>query len=62
MSPGRPWRERLTAWAPILLLAPSLGASLIYVFGFTLWTCWISVSSSTLLPPETASAGNVTEA
>ena len=46
----RPWRERLAAWTPMLLLAPSLGASLIYVFGFTLWTCWISVSSSTLLP------------
>ena len=46
----RVWRERLAAWTPMLLLAPSLGASLIYVFGFTLWTCWISVSSSSLLP------------
>jgi glucose/mannose transport system permease protein len=45
-----PWRERLAAWTPILILAPSLCASLIYVFGFTLWTFWISVSSSTLMP------------
>jgi glucose/mannose transport system permease protein len=44
------WRERVAAWGPILLLAPSLLASFIYVFGFTLWTFWISVSSSTLLP------------
>src|SRR5579864_5839319 len=49
-SPSTPWRERLAAWTPILLLAPSLAASLIYVFGFTLWTLWISLSSSTLLP------------
>ena len=38
------------SWTPVLLIAPSLGASLIYVFGFTLWTLWISLSSSTLLP------------
>jgi glucose/mannose transport system permease protein len=48
--PPAPWRERLASWTPFLLLAPSLGASLIYVFGFTLWTFWISLSSSTLLP------------
>jgi glucose/mannose transport system permease protein len=45
-----PRRERFAAWAPILVLAPSICASLIYVFGFTIWTFWISVSSSTLLP------------
>jgi len=49
-SLGSSFRERLGAWTPILLLAPSLLASLVYVFGFTLWTFWISVSSSTLLP------------
>jgi glucose/mannose transport system permease protein len=49
-APKPPWRERLAASAPILLLAPSLCASLLYVFGFTIWTFWISISSSTLLP------------
>jgi glucose/mannose transport system permease protein len=49
-SPATPWRQQLAAWTPVLLVAPSLGASLIYVFGFTLWTLWISLSSSTLLP------------
>jgi glucose/mannose transport system permease protein len=49
-APAVPWRQRLASWTPVLLIAPSLGASFIYVFGFTLWTLWISLSSSTLLP------------
>jgi len=49
--PARPsWRARLGAWTPFLVLAPSLAASFVYVFVFTFWTLYISLSNSTLLP------------
>jgi glucose/mannose transport system permease protein len=40
----------LTAIMPQLVLAPSLLASFIYVFVFSGWTIWISLSNSTILP------------
>jgi glucose/mannose transport system permease protein len=43
-------RERLSEWLPIAVLAPSLVASFIYVFVFTIWTLYISLSDSSLLP------------
>ena len=43
-------REKLGAWTPRLAIAPGVIASLVYVFGFTLWTLYISVSNSTMLP------------
>ena len=48
----KPARERspLAAWAPRLIIAPSAIASFVYVFGFSLWTLYISMSNSTLLP------------
>lgn len=45
-----PARQRLWNWVPILVLAPSFAASFIYVVVFTLWTLYISLSNSTLLP------------
>ena len=48
--PTPPLRERLARLVPILVLAPSLVASFIYVFVFTGWTLYISLSNSTLLP------------
>jgi glucose/mannose transport system permease protein len=47
------WRESLAKWTPFLVLAPSLIASFIYVFVFTAWTLYISLSNSTLLPTYT---------
>lgn len=47
---ARPWRERLGTMVPILVLAPSIAASFIYVFVFTFWTLYISLSNSSLLP------------
>lgn len=47
---ARPWRERLGTMVPILVLAPSMAASFVYVFVFTLWTFYISLSNSSLLP------------
>ena len=49
-SERRPWREVLAGWTPILVIAPSLLASFVYVFVFTGWTLYISVSNSSLLP------------
>ncbi|MGX8012922.1 carbohydrate ABC transporter permease [Mesorhizobium sp. ORM8.1] len=47
---ARPWRERLGSAMPLLVLGPSLVASFVYVFVFTGWTLYISVSNSSLLP------------
>ncbi len=40
----------LATWTPRLVIAPSALASFVYVFVFTLWTLYISLSNSTLLP------------
>jgi glucose/mannose transport system permease protein len=47
---SRPWRERLGTWLPIAVLAPSLLATFVYVFVFTGWTLYISLSNSSLMP------------
>jgi glucose/mannose transport system permease protein len=44
------WRERLGKVLPIVVLAPSMAASFLYVFVFTAWTLYISMSNSSLLP------------
>jgi glucose/mannose transport system permease protein len=44
------WRAWMADRLPLFLLAPSLFASFIYVFGFTIWTFYISLSDSTQLP------------
>jgi glucose/mannose transport system permease protein len=49
-KPHSPLRERLSTILPQLVLAPSLVATLVYVFLFCAWTIWISVSNSSLLP------------
>lgn len=45
-----PFRERLSTFLPQLILAPSLVATLVYVFVFCAWTIWVSVSNSSDLP------------
>ena len=42
--------DPLAAWMPRLVIAPSAIASFVYVFIFTLWTLYLSVSNSTMLP------------
>ncbi|TJV06081.1 MAG: sugar ABC transporter permease [Mesorhizobium sp.] len=49
-APARPWRQRLGSAMPLLVLGPSLVASFVYVFVFTGWTLYISLSNSSLLP------------
>jgi len=42
--------EKLKKWGPVFVIAPSIIASFIYVFVFSGWTLYISLSDSTLLP------------
>ena len=43
-------RAGLASWTPHLVIAPSAIASFVYVFVFTAWTLYVSMSNSTLLP------------
>src|SRR5579862_5148173 len=43
-------RETFQAWLPKLVLAPSLAAVLLFVYGFILFTIYLSTTSSSLLP------------
>ena len=43
-------RAGLASWTPRLVIAPSAIASFVYVFVFTAWTLYVSMSNSTLLP------------
>jgi glucose/mannose transport system permease protein len=49
-QPSRPGRDVLGDWTARLVIAPSVLAALVYAFGFTLWTLYISLSNSTMLP------------
>lgn len=42
---------------PKLVLAPTFLAALIFIYGFILWTAWISMTQSTLLPNYKIAAG-----
>ncbi len=44
------WSDRLENLLPKLVLAPTTAACLIFVYGFILWTAWISFTRSRLLP------------
>lgn len=46
----RGWSGTLEAWLPKLVVAPSFIASLVFVYGFILWTAWLSFTKSKLLP------------
>ncbi|MEM9602581.1 MAG: sugar ABC transporter permease [Pseudomonadota bacterium] len=43
-------RERLQGWMPKLVLAPSFALILFFVYGFILYTGYLSVSDSKMLP------------
>jgi len=53
-----PWWRWLLEHTPQLVLVPTVIATLTYVIIFSLWTLWISVSTSTLLPELTYSGFN----
>jgi glucose/mannose transport system permease protein len=50
---GPSWRQRLAAATPFIVLVPSVVATLIYVFIFTGWTIYISLSKSAMFPVAT---------
>jgi glucose/mannose transport system permease protein len=43
-------RAALDRWMPRLALAPTALIAAIFLYGFAIWTGWISLTSSTLLP------------
>ncbi|HUL63582.1 MAG TPA: sugar ABC transporter permease [Burkholderiaceae bacterium] len=45
--------EWISRHTPKIVLAPSIAASFVYVFVFCVWTVWVSLSNSTLLPDFT---------
>jgi glucose/mannose transport system permease protein len=47
---GTSWGRWLIQRTPQLVLVPTMIATMTYVVVFSLWTLWISVSNSTLLP------------
>ncbi len=47
---NRGWGGTLEAWLPKLVVAPSFIASLVFVYGFILWTAWLSFTKSKMLP------------
>ncbi|MEV8467451.1 sugar ABC transporter permease [Fluviibacterium sp. DFM31] len=49
------WQRRLADLTPQLVLIPTLVVAIGYVVGFSLWTFWLSLSTSTLLPDATFS-------
>lgn len=48
-----PLQRRLAEMTPQIVLIPTIILALGYVVGFSLWTIWISLSTSTLLPDPT---------
>lgn len=50
---SRPWQNRIIELTPQIVLIPTIILALGYVVGFSLWTIWISLSTSTLLPDPT---------
>jgi glucose/mannose transport system permease protein len=49
-APNRSAIRRLGRFTPQFVLVPSLAATLVYVVIFALWSMWIALSNSTLLP------------
>ena len=56
-SPSKGFFDYLEDGIPKLVLAPTFLAALIFIYGFILWTAWISMTQSGLLPNYKISAG-----
>ena len=50
VKPIRKFSDFLENFLPKMVLAPTFLASLVFVYGFVLWTAWISFTKSRLLP------------
>jgi len=49
-QPGKRFADYIQAALPKVVLSPTLVAALIFVYGFILWTAWLSFTESRLLP------------
>jgi len=49
-QPGKRLADYIQAALPKVVLSPTLVAALIFVYGFILWTAWLSFTESRLLP------------
>jgi glucose/mannose transport system permease protein len=47
---GRRFPDRLQLWLPRIVLSPTVLAGVVFIYGFILWTTWISLTRSGLLP------------
>jgi len=47
---GGGFSERLQIYLPRIVLSPTILAALVFIYGFILWTAWISMTRSGLLP------------
>ncbi|MEE9536904.1 MAG: hypothetical protein V3V51_05615, partial [Desulfobacterales bacterium] len=56
-SPSKGFFDYLEDGIPKLVLAPTFLAAIIFFYGFILWTAWISMTQSGLLPNYIISAG-----
>jgi glucose/mannose transport system permease protein len=50
LRPGRSWRDRIEAALPRIVLGPTLLCAVVFIYGFILWTGWLSFTESRLLP------------
>jgi glucose/mannose transport system permease protein len=48
--PGKKLRDHIEAALPKIVLGPTLACALVFVYGFILWTAWLSFTESRLLP------------
>ncbi len=44
------WQDRLQDWLPRIVLAPSFAIILLFVYGFILWTVYLSFTKSKMMP------------
>lgn len=50
LRPGRSWGDRIEAALPAIVLGPTLICAVVFIYGFILWTGWLSFTESRLLP------------
>ena len=48
--PAKGWRDRIEAALPRIVLGPTLICAVVFIYGFILWTGWLSFTESRLLP------------
>jgi len=47
---GMGFADRLQVYLPRIVLSPTIAVAVVFIYGFILWTAWISLTKSGLLP------------